>query len=96
MSSNFGERLRTLRKERKVSISLLSQITGVSRRSIYYWESGKKVPKSMATVQILAKFFGVSTEAFFRDTGIDLSAEVRQLREEVAELRRYIKGDDIQ
>lgn len=80
MSSIFGERLRTLRKERKISISFLAQITGVSRRSIYYWESGKKIPKSMATVQILADFFHIPPETFFRDAD-NLSNEVRQLRE---------------
>lgn len=93
MSSIFGERLRMLRKERGVSISLLAQSTGLSRRTIYYWEAGAKKPKSLESIHVLSEFFGVAPEAFFRDTAMDLPGEVRRLREEVAELRRHIEGD---
>lgn len=95
MSSRFGERLRKLRLERGVSISFLARSTGLSRSSIYTWESGKKSPKSMETIQILADFFGIMPEQFFRDADSDanLRNEVRLLREEVADLRQHIKGE---
>lgn len=88
----FRDRLRALRNERGISISCLAQGTGISRKSIQRWENGLNTPKSFATIQILADFFHVSTDYFFRDDNTDLRNEVRLLREEVADLRRRIKA----
>ena len=88
----FGQKLRQMREDRHISITVLSQATGLSRSSIYTWETGEKMPKSLATVNVLADFFGIPPETFFRDADVDLSDEVRQLREEVADLRRQITG----
>lgn len=96
MSNGFGTYLRTLRIERGMSISYLAQGTGISRKTIQRWENGINTPKSFATIQLLADFFHVSKDFFFRDGHTDdytdLRKEVRLLREEVADLRRHIKA----
>ena len=79
-----------------MSISYLAQGTGISRKTIQRWENGINTPKSFATIQLLADFFHVSNDFFFRDGHTDdytdLRKEVRLLREEVADLRRHIKA----
>ena len=93
MMNSFGKHLQALRNERGMSISYLSQGTGISRKSIHRWEEGVNAPKSFTTIMLLADFFQVSPDAFFRDDNRDLREEVRKLREEIADLRRYIKGE---
>lgn len=88
----FRDRLRRLRNERGISISYLAQGTGISRKTIQRWENGLNTPKSLATIMLLADFFHVPIEFFYREDNTDLKEEVRLLREEVADLRRRIKA----
>ncbi|MBQ7351309.1 MAG: helix-turn-helix transcriptional regulator [Clostridia bacterium] len=57
----FGNRLRMLRLEAKLSASKLGEIIGVSDASIINWENNVNDIKSEYLVK-LAKFFGVSTD----------------------------------
>ena len=45
----FGQKLRQLREDRHISITVLSQATGLSRSSIYTWETGEKMPMKRAS-----------------------------------------------
>ncbi len=57
----FGKKVRTLRKEKKISIIELSKSIGYSKSIINYWENGKKEPTFSAIVS-LCKFFDVSAD----------------------------------
>lgn len=41
----FGEKLRKLRTDRKISQQDLAQKAGLSQTAIYYWEKGERKPK---------------------------------------------------
>lgn len=57
----FGERLKELRIERKVSQMELAKITGVSQSAIAKWELGRSDPGATALIK-LAKYFGESVD----------------------------------
>ena len=47
--SNFGENLKRLRDRQNITISTLSDMTGIARRTIYDWEKGKYIPASFSS-----------------------------------------------
>ena len=51
----FGEKIRTARKELRLSRQELSDITGLSKRTIAYYELEGKLPKKAATYEVLAR-----------------------------------------
>ena len=51
----FGEKIRTARKELHLSRQELSDITGLSKRTIAYYELDGKLPRSRDTVNALAE-----------------------------------------
>ncbi|WP_210492801.1 LexA family protein [Pantoea ananatis] len=59
----LGTRLKTLRKERKLTQAQLGKAIGVSDVTIGYWEKDQNQPGGVSLTK-LAKFFGVS-ESFF-------------------------------
>ncbi|MCL2846477.1 MAG: helix-turn-helix domain-containing protein [Firmicutes bacterium] len=65
----FGERLRELRTERKLSLREVGKIVGVSHAAIARYEQNETQPK-FETVDKLANFFGVSTDYLFGRTDI--------------------------
>jgi transcriptional regulator with XRE-family HTH domain len=62
----FGERLRELRKSKKMSAQKIADMAGINRRAYTYWESGETEP-SHAQEDLLADFFGVSWIIFEGD-----------------------------
>ncbi len=52
-------RLKELRKEKKLTQQELADIIGVTKRTYIYWEKGERIPKSDKAQQ-LADYFGVS------------------------------------
>lgn len=63
----FGEKIRTLRKENKISQEELAEKLDVSRQSISLWENDQTQP-SMEKVVAIANIFGVSTDALLLDS----------------------------
>ena len=57
----FGERLRELRTERKLSQQELAKIIGTNNSSICDWERGRSEPSLEALVK-LCQFFDVSSD----------------------------------
>lgn len=85
----FGERLRSLRMEKGVSIRYLAESTGLHRSSICRWEHGKTTPKSHEVISLVANFFDVPIEYFFQPAPtIDIPTEIQKLREEINALRQ--------
>ena len=57
--ASFGENLRKLRKERKLSMDALAEKAGTSKQVLSRYENGERVPK-ISMVQKLADALGVS------------------------------------
>ncbi len=62
----FGEKLRILRKENKMSQEKLAERINVSRQAISKWEQGMSIPDTDNIVR-LSKFFQVPIEFFLLD-----------------------------
>lgn len=62
-AGNFGlpQRLRRMRKQERMSQTLLSQCCGLGKNAVSDYEAGQKLP-SVASLVRLADFFGVSTD----------------------------------
>lgn len=60
----FGQRLKELRTERKLTQNALAKVLDVSGNTIYAWETDKQEP-SMAALLTLSDFFEVSLDYLF-------------------------------
>ncbi|MBQ8394693.1 MAG: helix-turn-helix transcriptional regulator [Clostridia bacterium] len=60
-ATEFGERLRSLRKERELGQNQLAELLQISNASVSYWETGKQIP-SAEVIFKLALFFDVSAD----------------------------------
>ena len=75
----IGQRIRDLRKQRKMSQTELANILHVSQQTVTAWETGKAEPSSSAVAN-LADYFGVTTDYLLgrpeekKDDGIDHTA----------------------
>ena len=58
---NIGDRIRDLRKEKKLSQSELANVLFTSQDTISLWELGKSLPGANDIIK-LAKFFNVSSD----------------------------------
>lgn len=69
--TEFGENLRKLRKERKLSMDALAEKAGTSKQVLSRYENGERVPK-ISMVKNLADALGVSVS--------ELSGEVYNIK----------------
>lgn len=67
----FGEKVKTARKLLKLSQIELSEMTGISTRSIYAYEQENIKPKRSKYITALAKALNVSTEYLMNDEETD-------------------------
>lgn len=63
----FAEKCRKLRKEKNLTQEETAHAAGISRRTYIYYETGQKLPRTRATVQKLADFFGVESNYLMVD-----------------------------
>ncbi len=61
MRSVFATRLRALRKKRRISAYVLSELCGLGKNQISRYERGERQPTADALCEI-ADFFGVSVD----------------------------------
>lgn len=64
----LSERLKTIRKKRKITQEEVSEFLAVKRQTYGAYERGVSTPDSK-TLKKLADYFGVSIEYFFREEG---------------------------
>lgn len=64
----FGERVRTLRKEKRLSQNALAELAGVSPRTIFGYEAGTSYPRTENMLNRLAEALGVTSEALVDGT----------------------------
>ena len=91
----FGEKVRCARRQMGMSREALSELTGISVRTIAYYELEGKLPKQRAYVDALASAFGVSPEEL-TDDSIELSLSTEsggeQGRREAQRIVKQIKA----
>lgn len=83
----LGDKIRTLRKENKISQEELAEKLCVSRQSVSLWENGQTMP-SIENIISIANIFGVSTDVLLKD---DINDDVIEQGEEKAESETKIK-----
>jgi len=80
----FGDRLKVLRKSRKLSLDDFAEILGLSKSSVHKYERGEREP-SLETMEAIADYFNVDMDYLYgRDAqkkpAADESDELLQLR----------------
>ena len=61
METIFGENLKNIRHERKISQGNLAQFLNVSRKTVSHWETGYSEP-SIEQIRTMAKYLEVTTD----------------------------------
>ena len=59
--------LKRLRKEKKVTLPMLSLATGINETNLSHLENGKIKTPRFETVEVLAIYFGVNMETFKKE-----------------------------
>lgn len=83
MDNSVGKRIETLRKSKKISQEDLAEKVGVSRTTIYKWESGTSVP-NYANMQALARALETTVSFFTDETPFEYTEEESKGENEVA------------
>ncbi len=65
---SFSEKLKEARKQAKLTQKELAEKAGVSYRAIQTWEAGTASPKSIASVQSIAKVLGMTSQNMLSET----------------------------
>ena len=86
---NTGERIRDLRKERKLNQDQLAELASLNRVTIAKYESGKVEPGAQALVRI-ADALEVSVDELLGRSEMDPK---QQLEEDVMEIRQQLRRD---
>lgn len=73
----FGDKLQSLRKDKKLSQEELADKLGVSRQAVSKWESGSTYPE-MDKLIMLCKIFNVSLDELTNDSIKDLNVDNKQ------------------
>lgn len=81
--NNIGEKIKLLRKSRKMTQEDFSQKIGVSRSTLSCYEIGQRTP-SLRTLQEIAEIFGIGLDYFglsATDEAFDLLARAKEVFE---------------
>lgn len=83
MDNSVGKRIETLRKSKKISQEDLAEKVGVSRMTVYKWESGTSVP-NYANMQALACALETTVSFLAGETPFEYTEEESKGENEVA------------
>ncbi len=83
MDNSVGKRIETLRKSKKISQEDLAEKVGVSRTTVYKWESGTSVP-NYANMQALARALETTVSFFTDETSFEYTEEESKGENEIA------------
>lgn len=90
--SKFGERLRSLRKEKGWSQEYLAEQLNVSRQAVYKWESNKGYPDIANLIEI-SELFDVSIDELIKkdkDLQKEMASDEKDLFEKVSDPGFYL------
>ena len=77
MDNSVGKRIETLRKSKKISQEDIAEKVGVSRMTVYKWESGTSLP-NYANMQALARALETTVSFFTDETSFGCDEEERE------------------
>lgn len=83
MDNSVGKRIEKLRKSKKISQEDLAEKVGVSRMTVYKWESGTSVP-NYANMQALARALETTVSFFTDETLFEYTEEESKGENEIA------------
>ena len=100
----FSEKLRNIRTAKNLSQEELAEQTGISRRSIQNYESGRLLPKKRSAYAALAEALGIEEEVLLnRDIDFVLRANeqyggdaMRQAMDLVADVKALWAGGEME
>lgn len=107
--ANFSERLRTLRKQRGLSQSVIADLLGVNKQTISEWERGRRRPVGTSALEVyekLADFFNVDMMYLLGQTDVvirlcgegedpeDADVRLEVTPEELALIKAYRRLDE--
>lgn len=97
----FGNRLKMLREEKKLTQSDLAKLIDISARVIGYYESNDRFPKDQQTLVAIANYFNVSIDWLLGRTEVKnfdsdgsniLSIDLSNLVEEdINKIKEYVE-----
>lgn len=76
MNFNFGNNIKTLRKQRNLSQEQLAEVLSVSSQAISKWETGGSYP-DISLLPIIADYFGISIDVLL---GYDMSMREENIK----------------
>ena len=82
----FGDNLRTLRKNKKISQEVLAEKVGVSRQSVSKWETGEAYPE-MNNILELCKIFHCKINDLVNDSIIDIDSLDEEVKMSVVKFK---------
>lgn len=83
---NFGENLKTLRKNSKMSQETLADKVGVSRQSVSKWEVGDAYPE-MSNILQLCSIFHCNINDLINDNIVDISSFDKETQEGIVKFK---------
>ena len=85
--SMFGERMRSLRKERKLTLEQVARKVGTHKGYVSGIETGKVRPPSVKLIRKLAKVFGQDEKSLVRMAWVDKAPPL--IRDEAVDFLRW-------
>lgn len=86
MDINIGNKIKDLRKKRKITQEQLAECIGVSFQAVSKWENNIALP-DITLVPVLAQYFGVSTDELFSYASTEKDNEIKKIVSESTEYR---------
>ena len=78
MQMQIGERIKELRKERRMTQEQLADMVGISFQAVSKWENNLALP-DITLVPVLARIFSVSTDELFSFNKAEIQAEIESI-----------------
>lgn len=92
----FSERFKTVRKSVGISIKELSTISSISLMTLYRYENGSSIPRSLSSWKVLAEGHGMTLaeymDALFGIKNLQLEESIKQLEGKFSNLEKNLKG----
>ncbi len=89
---NFGERLRTLRKNQGITQDALAEYLNISYQAVSKWENGMGFPE-ISLLPAIANFFGVTSDYLL---GINKDNNEDKITETLAQARKFTHTGEIE
>ena len=92
---NFGENLKTFRKNSKMSQEVLAEKLGVTRQSVSKWEVGDAYPE-MSNIVALCSIFHCNIDDLINDNIVDIDSFDNKTKESIVKFKinqqKHMKG----